>query len=354
MHANHIARAAGHGGDRIEVLVRGVARQNRAGTTHRIELAKHVLLDAEILEYRLDNQVRSGDIGKIRGDAYPCQALVQLRLGEASARAARFPGITHARESAPGRSRVHFEHRHRQAVVGKIDRDARTHGAATDHCHRNDRAPRHRPAIRRQPGRRTLGKKQVPQRARLGGVHQLHKDFAGARCGFRGRAADTQFNRVDDTLRRRGTARALRRHLPLRREPRGVDAREIRHDRPGRARLRSCRYQFARIVQRGGTQITIDDAIEQTHLQRHGGRYRLALDHEVQRGLHSHQPRCALGAAGTGQQPQFHLRQADARLAQCNPIVRRHRGFEPAAERIAVYRHDDRLAERLELIEHLG
>ena len=44
-------------GNRVDVDRRGVGRQDAAGPGHRVELAKHLLLQREVLEHRLDDQV---------------------------------------------------------------------------------------------------------------------------------------------------------------------------------------------------------------------------------------------------------------------------------------------------------
>ena len=80
------------------------------------------------------------------------------------------------------------------------------------------------------------------------------------------------------------------------------------------------------------------------------GRDVAAGDDHVERRLRPDQPRQALRAAGAGQDADLHLGQPDPGARHGDPVMAGERGFEPAAQRIAVDRGDDRL---VALVHHI-
>ena len=96
----------------------------------------------------------------------------------------------------------------------------------------------------------------------------------------------------------------------------------------------------------------LDDRIDEAEVERLRGLHRLAARHDLQRAFDADDARQPLGAAGAGKQPQQHLRQADRGRGHRDAIVAGERGLEPAAERSAVDRRDDRLGARVEQVDH--
>jgi len=94
-----------------------------------------------------------------------------------------------------------------------------------------------------------------------------------------------------------------------------------------------------------------DDLVDQTEVERRArGVARAGQQHRVERAGDPEQAGGADHAAAGGQQPQPDLGQADpvAWRVGDDPVVRRQRELEPAAESGAVDRGDDRAAERLQ------
>ena len=57
MQAHDVGRARDASGDGVDVEVGGVGGEHRAGFADAVELGKDRLLDAHLLEHRLDHQV---------------------------------------------------------------------------------------------------------------------------------------------------------------------------------------------------------------------------------------------------------------------------------------------------------
>ena len=66
------------------------------------------------------------------------------------------------------------------------------------------------------------------------------------------------------------------------------------------------------------------------------GVHRVAADHQVQGRDHAAEPRRALGAPRTGQQAEFHFRQADPGVRKRAAVVAAQRDLEAATERGAM------------------
>ena len=57
VHADHVLRTLGEGGDLVDVERRGVGGQDGAGLGDAVELLEHLFLDAQFLEHGLDDEV---------------------------------------------------------------------------------------------------------------------------------------------------------------------------------------------------------------------------------------------------------------------------------------------------------
>ncbi len=62
MQSHHVGRPPGAGGDRVEIESRGVGGQNGARFCRGIEPFEYLALDGHVLEDRLDDEVRLGDV----------------------------------------------------------------------------------------------------------------------------------------------------------------------------------------------------------------------------------------------------------------------------------------------------
>ena len=82
-------------------------------------------------------------------------------------------------------------------------------------------------------------------------------------------------------------------------------------------------------------------------------RRRVAGDDELQRPFRPDQARQALRAAGARQEAELDLGQADAGAGRGDAVMAAERELEAAAERRAVDRRDDRLADALDRLDDL-
>ena len=84
MQANHVLRALGEAGDRVQVQRRGVGRQDCAGLAYFVECLEDLLLDVHVLEHGLDHEVDVAHrvVTERRRDQR--HALAHLRLGDAA------------------------------------------------------------------------------------------------------------------------------------------------------------------------------------------------------------------------------------------------------------------------------
>ncbi len=121
---------------------------------------------------------------------------------------------------------------------------------------------------------------------------------------------------------------------------------------PGR---HAARQQLVHIGQAGDQRVVaLGQLVHQAGGQGCLGRQVLAAEHQLGRGLHAHQARRALRAAGAGQQAQIHLGQAQFGTGQGDTEMRGHGDFEPTAQGRAVDGGDHQLGARLHAIEHIG
>lgn len=66
MQAQHLSRAPCRGGNGVDIQRRSIARQQRLGFQHAIELAEDLLLELEVLVHRFDHQVDVADCHIVR------------------------------------------------------------------------------------------------------------------------------------------------------------------------------------------------------------------------------------------------------------------------------------------------
>jgi hypothetical protein len=101
-------------------------------------------------------------------------------------------------------------------------------------------------------------------------------------------------------------------------------------------------------VQGSFEEVAFDDFVDDAQFLRPAGAHEVAGGDEVERGPRADEPRQALRAAGAGQDSELHLGKPDLGRGQRDTVMAAQRDFEPAAERGAVDRGDDRLCRALD------
>ncbi|MNE29581.1 hypothetical protein D3C80_1230710 [compost metagenome] len=166
--ADHVLRAAGAGGDAVDIQGRGVAGQDRAGLAHPVEGAKHRLLDRQVLEYCLDHQVSVSQVGIVEGALQQAHALFELRGGQLAAGDAAFVVFADLRQATVQRLGLELQQAHRQTRVDEVHGDAGAHGAGADHGDLSDAAQRGGSVDTRHPQSLAFGEELVTQCRGLG------------------------------------------------------------------------------------------------------------------------------------------------------------------------------------------
>ena len=142
VHADHVLRTFGEIGDLVHVERRGVGGQYCAGLGDLVEFLEHGLLDADFLEYRLDDQVGILEIVIGHRALQHAHALVQFFLGQLALLHAVFVVLADRGHALVQRFLLHFEHRHRNSRIQEVHGDAAAHGAGADHADLGDLARR--------------------------------------------------------------------------------------------------------------------------------------------------------------------------------------------------------------------
>ena len=250
--------------------------------------------------------------------------------------------------------RRYVDQGHGNAGVGEAHGDAAAHRAGTDHRRLGDGARFHVGADAWNFCRLALGEEHVAQRLRLVAGDKLQEERAFRRQPF----VDRHVDGIGDGLGTGGggvlAAPALEEFGDL-----GVERRAVGADlgqlvvaiADQRDRL-AARHRGTDELDRGTGQIGIGDRLHQPVGQRFLRRHRLTGDDALDRLYRPDDARQPLGAAGTGQNAELHLRQPQTGASRRDPQVARQREFEAAAERRTVHRRDRRLADLLERDDH--
>ncbi|MNZ66335.1 hypothetical protein D3C78_845560 [compost metagenome] len=356
MQADHVLRAAGEGGDLVDVEGRGVGSEDGAGLAYLVEGGEHLALDLHALEHRLDHQVGVGQVGVVEGAGQQGHALLDLLLGQLAALGADLVVLADLRQAAIQRLALLLEQHHRHADVGEVHGDAAAHGAGADHRDLADRAQRQGGVDAGHLAGLALGEEQVAQGLGLRRVHGLLEQLLLAG------QADFQRLLAGDAYRLEGQVRGDL-ALPLTALAGGVVDEEVgrqvgtrRGMRGGWLRRGTCQNQFAGegagLVQqrlgRGG------QAVDQAQLEGAFGAQRLAGKDGFQSGFGADQARQALGAAGARQQAEGDFRHAQARLGLADAVAAGHGQLQAAAEGEAADRGDHRLGAAGQFDQQLG
>ena len=298
-----ILRTLSNRRDVIDIERRSVRGKNRARLHDGIELGKHLLLDAHLLEYRLDDEIRIGDV--FIGQHGLEQRHARLELGDIQLALLdlAFEHFADTHHAAIERVLVEFEQAYANAGVQEVDADATAHGSRTDDRHLLYVARLGIGGQIRNTRRRTLGKENMPQCRRHSPIHELLEQPAlfrlpGIEAVFR-----TELHRIEDGGRcgiflergLDGISSKTHQRLEI-----GLANTLIPRTRQSLPRLERCRGRLGDL-DCGSEEIRFDHRIEQRRLREHADRQRFAGQHDVQRVLDADQTRQTLRTAGTRQ-----------------------------------------------------
>ena len=332
-----------------------IAREHGVAGRHGIELAEGLLLDLELLEHRLDHDVRLARRFEIEGPPDEPEALLDLLGGEAAARRGVLVVSADGGEPAFEGFLVHLHHRHRDAGIGEAHGDAAAHRSAAD----DDRPPDvdglgAAGDVGDLRGL-ALGEEEVLLGSGLDPAHEAGEDLLLAVHPFVEGQLDRRLDGLDAGLRRveaahpprvllakvveEGRVAARRGHLVVA----VADADEgppLGHRAPG---------------ERDGAlgEVALHDLVRQAVRQGVAGADGIAAHDHLERLLRPYDAGQALGAAGAGTEPELHLREPESGGLDGDPEVAGKRGLEAPAERGAVDRGHHRLRRVVERVDHL-
>ena len=236
MHADDVGRPPRGRRDRVDVERRSVRREHRPGPRKLAEPSEHLALDRQVLEHRLDHEVRAGDGGERQRALHAAARGGRRRCVEPPLALGRVDRGLHARESGVERFLLRVDERHGDAPGREADRDAGSHGAGAEHGRLADGTD--------EPGIRALaalGEEQVTQRAATRSKRGIRGTACGSarKRGIRGQQRRA-CQRLDDPRRRRqatgGGRERAQVFLELRRPRRRHRQVEDAPDRRARAR----------------------------------------------------------------------------------------------------------------------
>ena len=276
-------------------------------------------------------------------------APIHVLLPEAALGHRRRIVLAHQADTFVQRLLAHLQHLDRDPGVGEVHRDAAAHGAGTDHGGRLDFARRGVLGNIRYLGHLAFGEKQVAQRLGLGACAQALEQLALARDAFRKRLRRCGLEAIHDGERRGVAAMLLGDARPGGGEERVGGLLQFRGEAAGAADLAAFTHHPVGELRAGDRDVALHDLVDQPEVQRLLGRNRLAACDQVERALHPDQTRQALRAVGAGEQAQLHLRQAELRSGNRAAKMTGKRQLQPAAQREAVDRRDDRLGHGVEV-----
>jgi hypothetical protein len=143
MHADDLVGPAGGDRDLGDRQRAGVGREDRRGLAHRVQLAEDLLLEVEVLGYRLDHEVDVAQVTQADGEGDARQQRVPVRGGQLAALDRALGGAGQLGPAPFQRRVVHLDGTHGQAVAREHLDDPGAHRAQPDDTHAVDLA-RHR------------------------------------------------------------------------------------------------------------------------------------------------------------------------------------------------------------------
>ena len=354
--ADDLVRPAGGARDLVDVECRGVAGQDCLLLAHGVQLAEHLLLEPHLLEHRLDDDVNLGQVAVVDGGGNQAEPRVHRLLRQTALRDGRGVVLRDDRQPLVERLLRDFEHRHRDAGVGEVHRDAATHRAAADDRRGLDREGG---GVLRDIGNLrdlAFGEERMALRLRLvrGDEPQERLALGGKSLGERLvhrrlDAGDARVRRLEPS----GPPRHLLSELPedLRRAP-GLGHFVIER---GRAAERPVLVDVAaRAGDRRIDYVALDHLVDHPERLCLGGRHHRAAHDHIERRRHADQTGQALRAARSRDDAERHLRQPDPGAGRREPHVTAERQLEAAPQRHAVDGGDDRLLGCFEGVDQRG
>mmetsp|Transcript_21061 Transcript_21061/g.81577 ORF Transcript_21061/g.81577 Transcript_21061/m.81577 type:complete len:639 (-) Transcript_21061:1062-2978(-) len=345
VHAHHVLRAAGERGNLVDVQRRGVGGQDRAGLGDGVELLEHRLLDADLLEHRLDDQVAVLEVVVAQRRAQQGHALGVLVFLQLALLDLGFVVLLDRGHATVEGFLLGLQDRDRQSGVQEIHRDAAAHGAGADDTDLGDAAQRRVLGHVGDLAGHALGEEQVAQGLGLGRQHQRGEALALGPHTL----VELQVHRTGHGLQAAQRRRVVLAHpadhvagelevgLGV-----GVAGLQLAH-----LGQRALLGDFFGELDGSVHHIGVDDLVEQllarNHRQ-HLGLDRLTADDHVQRRRHAQRARQALRAAGTGQQAQLHFRQRDLGARLRHAVMAAQAQLQATAHADAADGRDHRLA----------
>ncbi len=279
-------------GDLVDVERRGVGCEHSVRLADLVEPLEDLLLDAHLLEGRLDDDVGAGDRLIARRLADQRQALRLVFGADAALLHHVLIVLIDACEAAVERFRRAFEDLNRDAGIGEAHGDAAAHRAGADHRGRRELARLHRGIDVGHLRRLALGEEGVAQGLRLLRGDQLADDAHRLGDRFVEGQGDRVLDTIDDALRGYLAAILLRcrgARIGEQRAPVALGARD-RH----LAQAADRRLVGDDALREGdglGQQIALGDGIENAELLRLGAAHRVARHHHLQRRLEADETR---------------------------------------------------------------
>ena len=202
MQPDHIFGPRCHGCDCIDVQIRSVGRQDRAGLAYRIQPGEDLLFNLHVLEHRFNNNIGIGKISIV------CCALeaaghdgIVLALAQFVTFDSPHQQFRDSRTCALEGIFIALGERYTQTRQQGADRYARAHRAATNDPDRGEFPRRHTLDLGKFADL-TLREKRVDQGHALIRAHQILKQCAFLRQPFCKGQCHRPLNGVDTFLRR--------------------------------------------------------------------------------------------------------------------------------------------------------
>jgi hypothetical protein len=244
----------------------------------------------------------------------------------------------------------------RTGISGReeVHRDAAAHCAGADHADLVDGARR---GVFRQSldlGGLALGEEEILLRLGLGAGHQLHEQLALGEHAFRIRLGNGCLDRADVVFGRLEAAELAGVGLAEFVEHAGVRARFLKLVVPLAGLLDGADVlHFVRIGDGVLFEVALDQAVHETDGMGFLGADGRAGGGHFQRLCNARHAGQALGAAGTGEEAEFHFGNAQLRRRHGDSVVGGESDFEAAAEGGAVNRGDHRLGAIFDNVDDL-
>jgi signal transduction histidine kinase/CheY-like chemotaxis protein len=355
VHADDALRPPGDRGDLVDVEGRGVGGEDGVGPGHPVQTREHLLLEGHLLEDGFDHEVGIGHRADVGGALDEPHALLDVLSGEPPLAGRGLVILAHHAQTPLQRVPGHLDHRDRDAGVGEAHGDAAPHGAGADHRHLADLAGRRVGRDVGDLGRLALGEEKVALGLGLRRDQQLLEQLALPGQALVEGQVDGGLDGLDAGLRGPEAPRLPGDRLPELAEDLGLAAGggDLLVEVAGLAQRSSLGHHPVGERHRPRDQVALHQLVEEAQAVRLRASDGVAAHDHLERVLHSHQARQALGAAGPREEAELHLRLAQARRADAHAPVTGHGHLEAPAERGAVDGGHHRLPAPLDQLQDL-